>query len=137
MKHTVSTEWKENLKFESHIDNLKLTMAAPPDAGGELEGIPPKKLLLSALAGCTGIDVVSILKKMRIEIEDFRIQVEAELTEEHPKYYHSFHLIYEFKGSNLDEEKLKKAIDLSQERYCGVTKMFGHFAKITYEIKTK
>jgi len=78
--------------------------------------------------------VVSILKKMRVEVEEFDIDIEAGLTEEHPKYYNKMHIIYKFKGKDLDLEKLKKAVDLSQERYCGVSAAYKKAMELSYEI---
>jgi putative redox protein len=91
--------------------------------------------MLAALAGCTGMDVVSILKKMRVDLDDFNVYVEGDLTEEHPKQYAQMHVIYEFKGKNLPEEKLQKAVNLSEERYCGVSAMYRKAFGITSEIK--
>jgi len=80
------------------------------------------------------MDVVSILKKMRVEPEYFNIRVEAEMTEEHPKHYTAMHIIYEFKGENLEMEKLQKAVNLSQEQYCGVSAAYRKAMEITQEI---
>lgn len=135
MKHKVSTAYKSGMSFESDIDGHKLLMDAAPEVGGNNEGPRPKPLMLAALAGCTGIDVVSILKKMRVEFESFDIDVEADVTEEHPKHYTAMHIIYRFKGENLDPEKLDKAVSLSQERYCGVSEVYRKAMKITYEIQ--
>ena len=90
--------------------------------------------MLSSLAGCSGLDVDSLLKKMRAEVADFNIVVTGELTEEHPKHYHKVKVDYHFYGSNLKEDKIKKAVNLSVDRYCGVMEMFRQFAKITTEI---
>ena len=135
MKHTVDTLWQGNMKFDAVVSGHHVIMDALPVGGGNNEGARPKELMLSALAGCTGMDVISILKKMRIEPEYFNVKVEAEMTEEHPKHYTSMHITYEFKGENLEIEKLQKAIDLSQERYCGVSFMYRKAMKITNEIK--
>jgi len=81
------------------------------------------------------MDVVSILKKMRVDLDDFNVKVSADLTKEHPMVYSTMHMIYEFKGKNLDPEKINKAINLSQERYCGVSAMYKEFLKLTHEIK--
>ena len=135
MKHTVDTLWQGNMKFDAVVSGHHVIMDALPVGGGNDEGARPKELMLSALAGCTGMDVISILKKMRIEPEYFNVKVEAEMTEEHPKHYTSMHITYEFKGENLEIEKLQKAIDLSQERYCGVSFMYRKAMKITNEIK--
>jgi putative redox protein len=87
------------------------------------------------LAGCTGMDVVSLLKKMRVEFDEFKIRVAADLTEEHPKYYSKIHLTYEFKGDNIDKTKVEKAINLSQDKYCGVSFMLKKASEITFDIK--
>jgi putative redox protein len=135
MKHKVETSWKGNMKFDALVSGHHIIMDALPEVGGKNEGPRPKELMLASLAGCTGMDVVSILKKMRVEIESFNVEVEADLTEEHPKQYTKMHLTYIFKGQNLDIEKLKKAIDLSQEKYCGVSAMYRKSMELAYEIK--
>ena len=90
--------------------------------------------MLSSLAGCSGLDVVSLLKKMRAEVEDFKIEVTGELTEEHPKFYNNVKVDYHFTGTNLQEDKINKAVTLSVEKYCGVMEMFRQFAEIKTEI---
>lgn len=122
------------MKFDAVVSGHHVVMDALPQVGGNDEGARPKELMLASLAGCTGMDVVSILKKMRVEPAYFNIRVEAEMTEEHPKHYTAMHIIYEFKGENLDIEKLQKAIDLSQERYCGVSFAYRKAMEITSEI---
>jgi putative redox protein len=89
---------------------------------------------LLALAGCTGMDVVSLLKKMRVEFDDFNIVVDANVTEEHPKLYDSMHIIYRFKGKNLPMDKLQKVVELSQDKYCGVSATFKKGIDVTWEI---
>ena len=123
------------MKFDALVSGHHVIMDALPEVGGENSGPRPKELLLASLAGCTGMDVVSILKKMKVELESFNIEVEADLTEEHPKQYSKMHITYMFKGENLEMEKLKKAVDLSQEKYCGVSAMYRKAMELTYEIK--
>jgi putative redox protein len=135
MKHTVRTSWLGDMRFDSEISEHHLIMDAPASDTMTSAGPSPKKLLLSALAGCTGIDVISILKKMKHEVDNLKIDIEAKLTEEHPRYYNSIHIIFEFTSKEPDADKYEKAISLSQEKYCGVSFMFKHFAKITHEIK--
>jgi len=135
MKQTLNTTWKGDMQFDAQVSGHTLTMDAKAEVGGNDAGPRPKELMLASLAGCTGMDVVSILKKMRVELEGFNIVIEAEMTEEHPKHYSSMHLIYEFKGKGLDEEKLRKAIDLSQERYCGVSAVYRKAMPLSYGIK--
>jgi len=134
MKQTLNTSWKGNMQFDALVSGHHVIMDAKAEVGGEDSGPRPKELMLASLAGCTGMDVISILKKMRIEPEIFNIRIEAEVTEEHPKHYTGMHIIYEFSGRNLDEEKLKKAIELSQDRYCGVSAVYRKAMSITYEI---
>jgi putative redox protein len=80
------------------------------------------------------MDVVSLLEKMRVEIEDFKIVVTGELTDEHPKYYHKIHITYQFKGKDIHRGKVEKAVNLSQDKYCGVSYMLKQAAEITYNI---
>lgn len=134
MKHKISNVWKENMAFEADINGFKITLDADESVGGENRGPRPKALTLVSLAGCTAMDVISILKKMRVEPEYFNVEVEGELTDEHPKYYHSIHLNYIFRGKDLPMEKLEKAVNLSQDRYCGVSALLAKGAKITHEI---
>jgi putative redox protein len=134
MKHIVDTSWQGEMKFDALVSGHHVTMDALPVSGGNDEGARPKELMLAALAGCTGMDVISILKKMRTEPAFFNVRVEAEMTEEHPKHYTAMHIIYEFKGDGLEMEKLQKAVDLSQDRYCGVSTVYRKALEITYEI---
>jgi len=91
--------------------------------------------MLDALLGCTAIDVVSLIKKMRLKVDDIKLEAEASLTTEHPKYYDNVKVTYHFFGKELDKEKLEKAVNLSSEKYCGVMEMFRQFAKIDIVIK--
>jgi len=134
MKHETKTKWLGKMAFETKIDDHKVVVDAAEDVGGENLGPTPKPLLLASLAGCTGMDVASLLKKMRAEVDDFDVNVSGELTDEHPKYYSSIHIAYIFKGSNLKRDKLEKAVNLSQERYCGVHFMLSKAATLTHEI---
>jgi putative redox protein len=135
MKHESKLRWTGELAFVTEIDGHKLTLDAAEEAGGQNLGMRPKKLMLTALAGCTGMDVISILKKMKIVPDEFNVRVDGNVTEEHPKQYDSMHIIYEFKGDNLPEDKLIKAIELSQEKYCGVSALYKKAIKVTYEIR--
>ncbi|MGB5385685.1 MAG: OsmC family protein [Eudoraea sp.] len=131
----ITTKWLGNMAFEStNPSGLNLRIDAGPDDGGEGNGLKPKALMLSALAGCSGLDVAMLIKKMKLDVANFRIETIANLTDEHPKYYDSVTVEYHFWGGNLDEKKLQRAIDLSVEKYCGVMEMFRRFAKL--EIKT-
>ena len=130
MTNTVKTTWKGNTQFESTNRGGNLMMADTDD-----EGYGPKSLMLSALAGCSGLDVVLLLKKMRAEVDEFTMDIEANLTEEHPKFYDKVKVTYNFYGSDLKKDKIEKAVNLSVDKYCGVMEMFRQFAEVTTEIK--
>ena len=136
MKHSITTVWKKNLQFESNNPSgHSVLMDTSVENGGQNSGLAPKAMMLSSLAGCSGLDVISVLNKMKVEVDDFKIITTGELTDEHPKYYHSVQVVYQFFGKNLPQDKLKKAVDLSVEKYCGVMEMFRRFAKVTIEIE--
>jgi putative redox protein len=135
MKDESKIRWTGEMAFETELDGHKLILDAAEIAGGNNTGMRPKKLMLTSLAGCTGMDVISILKKMKIVPDAFNVSVDGNLTEEHPKQYDSMHIIYEFKGDNLPEEKLIRAIELSQEKYCGVAAVYKKAINVTWEIK--
>lgn len=137
MKTSIDMNWIGGMAFETEMNGHKIIVDADDKVGGQNKGPRPKGLMMVALAGCTGMDVVSILKKMRVELTHFNVRVESNLTEEHPKHYNEMKLIYEFSGENLDEEKLKKAIDLSMERYCGVSAVYRQVMAMSYEIVIK
>lgn len=135
MKHTVKAQWLEKMAFETELFGHKMKMDVGEDMGGDDLGPRPKPFMLLALAGCTGMDIVSILKKMRVEIEDFNVSVEGELTEGTPKQYNKMHVIYEFKGKDLPMAKLEKAVKLSEEQYCGVSAVYKQVMPVTSEIR--
>ncbi len=135
MKHVVNTSWKENMVFEADMDGHTLTMDAPQAGGGSDKGPRPKPLMLAALAGCTGMDVIGMLKKMRVEVKGFNVIVEGDLTEDIPKHYKGMHVIYEFEGRDLPMDKLEKAVQMSKEKYCGVSYVYGKAMDLTQEIR--
>ena len=135
MKHIVDINWKQNLAFETEIDGHPMIMDASPESGGDDLGARPKKLMLAALAGCTGIDVIMILKKMKIVPESFHVIVEGDVAEEHPKKYEKMKVIYQFKGKNLPYDKLEKAILLSEEKYCSVSAVYRKAVEMSHEIR--
>ena len=131
MADKITTHWRGNMVFES--DNPRwpsIMMDASKSFGGTNSGMAPKAMMLSSLAGCSGLDIISILNKMKVKIDDFKMEVVGELTQEDPKYYHTVTVDYHFYGKNLKENKIKKAVDLSVDKYCGVMEMFRRFAKI-------
>ncbi len=135
VKNIITTKWTQKSQFET--DNPSghgLTMFDKSQDNGDVIGFAPKALMLSSLAGCSGLDVVSLLEKMRAEVADFRIEVTAELTDEHPKFYNKVKVDYHFYDSELQPEKIQKAVNLSVTKYCGVMEMFRQFADIEIEI---
>jgi putative redox protein len=134
-KVTIHADWQDGMAFETELNGHKIIMDAGESNGGKNKGPRPKPFMLAALAGCTGMDVVSILAKMRVEVSKFRIWIEAQQTEEHPKHYTDIKIIYEFTGKDLPMDKLEKAVSLSEERYCGVNAVYKKAMKVTYEIR--
>jgi putative redox protein len=135
MKHVVDMAWTDKVAFKTDMDGHKVVIDATNESGGSDLGPRPKKLMLTALAGCTGVDVVMILKKMKVEPEAFNVIVEADVTDEHPKHYSKMKVIYQFKGKDLPKDKLEKAIKLSEEKYCGVTAVYKKAMKMEREIR--
>jgi putative redox protein len=132
MTNHITTKWVGNMAFETNNPSgHNFIMDAEAEHGGEGKGLRPKALMLSSLAGCSGLDVVSLIKKMKLQVDKFHIETIAELTEEHPKYYSEVKVEYHFYGADLDEKKLQRAVDLSVEKYCGVMEMFRKFAAVS------
>mgnify|MGYP006276248363 CR=1 FL=1 len=127
-------KYEENMRFDVEVNGHHFKIDADEKVGGKDAGPRPKPLLLAALGGCTGMDVVSILRKMRVEDFDFNLEVEGESTTEHPKHYKKITVNYIFKGEALPEKKIKKAVNLSETRYCGVSEMLGKAAKLDTKI---
>lgn len=134
-KHIVKTEWKGGLAFETEVNGHKVMMDAPIEGGGTNLGPSPKKLLLSALAGCSGMDVVSILKKMHVDVQKCNIEVQGDVMDEHPKYYGKMHVIYEITGKEIPKDKVEKAIKMSEETYCGVGALYRKAIEVSSEIR--
>ena len=135
MGQQIKTQWEGNMLFNADTLGGNFKIDAAPESGGEGKGVRPKALMLTSLAGCTGMDIVSLLKKMRAEVEGLEINVTGELSEEHPKIYKKVYVEYIFYGKDLKKDKIEKAVQLSDEKYCGVMEMFRQFSTITTEIK--
>ncbi|HBZ67770.1 MAG TPA: osmotically inducible protein C [Bacteroidales bacterium] len=135
MKIDIETQWMGKMAFEALVTGHPVVMDADKESGGDDSGPRPKALLLAGLAGCTGMDVIAILDKMRVTPDAFHLKIEAEQTEEHPKVYSLITIVYQFKGQNLPMDKLEKAVALSQEKYCGVSAMLGKAAKLIHRIE--
>ena len=122
-----TTKWKTGHAFDSFKDNSKIEIDGRA-------GFNPKALLLSGLSACSAIDVVDILEKMRIPFADLIVDAEAEQTDEHPRVFKTIHLTYHVKTEEEYRDKIKKAIDLSLDKYCGVAAMLKKNSDILYEI---
>ena len=131
----VGTTWVEDLIFDSEIEESTIRVQGSV-SDAPRQGPGPKALMLTSLTGCTGMDVVSLMNKMRVKYEAFDVWAEAELTDEHPKNYKSIHLTYTVKGekAKAKADKVEKSVDLSLNRYCGVAFMLRKHCPITYEI---
>ena len=136
MKSEVTTTWGGDMAFEAIVNGHKVAMDSSVAEGGKDSGARPKALLLAALSGCSGMDVVSILRKMREPCTWFAMKAEAESGEEHPKKYVAIKLVYQFrKSDNLNPDNVRKACTLSQEKYCGVSAMLKDTAPLAWEIE--
>ena len=134
MKETISTKWLSDLAFEAEVDGHKVYMDSSLEHGGKNTGPRPKPLMMVALAGCTGMDVAAILKKMKVELEELSVDVEGDVSEDHPKRFLGMKVIYRVKGKDLKREKIEKAVNLSNTRYCGVSANYSKAFPITHEI---
>ena len=134
MKETITTKWLSDLAFEAEVDGHKVYMDSSMEHGGKNTGPRPKPLMMIALAGCTGMDVAAILKKMKVELEAFSVEVEGEITEDHPKRFEGMKVIYRVKGKNISRKSVEKAVNLSSTRYCGVSANYEKAFPITHEI---
>ena len=132
--HSVSAAFNKPMAFTANISGHEVLMDTTADDGGEDSGPSPKRLMLASLAGCTGIDIVSILNKMKVAFSDFSIDIDADVREEYPKIYNRVKITYKIKMAVADKPKMEKAITLSQEKYCSVSAMFRSFAKLETEI---
>lgn len=130
----ISGKKKGQLAFEIKQDSYTYTLDAPESAGGEGKGPSPKGLLLSGLIGCTGIDVAMILGKMRVETQDIEITAQTELTDQQPSVFKDITLSYHITGDEKDAKKIKRAVSLSMETYCGVSAMLEKHSRIIPEI---
>ena len=131
--HSITSFHNQGMSFTAHINGHKLTTDSNSEGAGE--GPSPKRLMLASLAGCTGIDVVSILTKMKVPYSEFSIDVQASLTENQPQIYHAVKVTYKIKMDIVNRSKMEKAVKLSEEKYCGVWASLKDSIKIDYKIE--
>lgn len=134
---TISTQcnFKGNMTFEAEYGSHKVLMDAVPAHGGEDKGPSPKQMVLAGMCGCTGMDVVALLKKMRVEFKHFHIDAHTELTTDYPVVFGPIIMTYIFEGENLDQSKVIKGVTLSMSKYCGVSAMLSKNSPIQVIIK--
>ena len=132
----ISVNWVDGMLMvgKSHSGH-SITMDGPPEIGGENLGVRPMEMLLIGVAGCTMIDVVTTLKKMRQELMQCETKVNAKRADDHPKVFTDIHIQFIVKGQDLDPKKVEKAITLSAEKYCSASIMLGEMAKITHDFE--
>ena len=130
----INATFKSGMNFSVDVNGHKIEIDTDEAGGGKNTGTRPKALMLVSLAGCTGLDVVNMLNKMRVNFTDLSINVEGHLTETEPKIYDTVIINYSIKVNKENEPKVEKAVTLSKEKYCGVSKMFESFAKVSFKI---
>ena len=113
MAETVNINWMDEMAFEAEVNDFKIVIDAEERVGGKNRGPRPKPLTLVSLGGCTAMDVISILTKMRVKPDAFNVEVSGELTDEHPKYFHTIYIKYFFIGIDLPMAKLEKAVPVA------------------------
>jgi len=134
MKEKIKATLLSGLAFEGEVGGHKIYMDTGAEHGGKNLGPRPKPLMMLSLAGCTGMDVAAILKKMKVELESFTVEVEGDITEEHPKRFDRMKVIYRLKGKDIPFKSVEKAVNLSRERYCGVSANYSKAFPIDHEI---
>lgn len=133
-KHEIETQWMGKMQFNALINGHTVIMDAPERSGGEDNGPIPKPFVLAALSGCTGMDIIALLRKSDEKIDDFDMKVNGELSKQAPVQYVAIHLIYSFKANETSKEAILKAVNDSQEKYCGVSSMLKKAVPVTWEI---
>jgi putative redox protein len=134
MKHEIETQWMGKMQFNVLVNGHVIVMDAPEKSGGEDAGPIPKPFVLAALSGCTGMDIVAILRKNDKHLNSLNIKVEGEISKQSPIEYTAMHIVYEFKGDATNEADALNAVTLSQEKYCGVSSMLKKIMPVTWDV---
>lgn len=133
MSKTVSVKWVEGMEFQATTGSgHSITLDARPEVGGQDHGARPAEMVLVGLGGCTGMDVISILRKMRQDVTGFEMEVSGEERTEHPKSYQRIEVRYKLWGNDIAPEKAERAIRLSRDRYCVVSHLVSARAAVHY-----
>ena len=133
-QHEIETQWMGKMQFNALVNGHTIIMDAPERVGGEDNGPIPKPFILTALSGCTGMDIMALLRKAGKEVRDLTIKVTGELSNQQPVMYVAIHVNYDFKGDNFSKVTALDAVTLSQEKYCGVSQMLKKALPITWEV---
>jgi putative redox protein len=134
MTHDVDAVWMGKMQFNALVGGHTVTMDAPERAGGEDQGPIPKPFMLTALAGCTGMDVVALLRKADKPLDRFEVRVSGEISKTQPIQYTSVHLTYEMHGDAAHEEEALRVVGCSQNELCGVSAMIKRALPVTWEV---
>ena len=134
MKHEIETQWMGKMQFNALVNGHTVVMDAPEKVGGEDNGPIPKPFILTALSGCTGMDIVAILRKNGKQVDEFNIRVEGQISKQAPIEYIAVHLVYEFSGDESFKNDAIDAVTVSQEKYCGVSRMLKKIMPVTWDI---
>lgn len=132
--HEIETQWMGKMQFNALVNGHTIIMDAPEKVGGEDHGAIPKPFILTALSGCTGMDIVAILRKAQKEVKDLDIKVIGELSKQQPIEYVAIHVIYDFQGDDSCRDAALAAVNTSQEKYCGVSHMLRKALPVTWEV---
>lgn len=133
-QHEIETQWMGKMQFNALVNGHTIIMDAPQRVGGEEQGPIPKPFILTALSGCTGMDVVVLLRKANIELNDFNLKVTGELSKKPPLEYVAIHIVYDIKGKITDKEAVLNAVNDSQEKICGVSHMLKKALPVTWDV---
>ena len=134
MAHEVEVQWMGKMQFNALVNGHTIIMDAPERAGGDDNGPIPKPFILTALAGCTGMDIAAILRKANKQVDNFDIKVQGEISKQAPIQYIAIHLLYDFTGPDANKQAALDAVTDSQEKYCGVSSMLKKALPVTWEV---
>jgi putative redox protein len=134
MTHEIETQWMGKMQFNALVNGHTIVMDAPERVGGEDNGPIPKPFILTALSGCTGMDIVALLRKAGKDPDNFNMKVSGEISKKPPIEYVAIHVVYEFEGSQENIDATMAAVTDSQEKYCGVSHMLKQVMPVTWEV---
>ena len=135
MQESINVKWINGISFEADVMGFKIPIDSDPEHGGQGKGPKPKLLMMVSLAGCTGMDVISLMNKMRVPYQSLNVSVVGDISEDYPKKFTRMKVIFEVSGKDIDIKKVEKAVELSKEKYCGVSASYKSVMELDYEIK--